>query len=288
MTSLTEKQPAAISLSTAFKTALYYFRTTSSAVIRKIKFYLSIVIFLLLWELLSRFEIINPVFFPPFTVVLETIITLFKQGIMGLQVRVSLLRAIPGFLLAALIGVPLGLILGTFFSKIKNILEIPLEVLSQINPFLLFHMLILFMGIGESPKIAIIFWTCLWPITFSTMHGASDVNHLLIKAGRAFGLDRKKLIVKIVLPATMPYIFSGLRLSLGYSMFMLIAAEMMGASSGLGWFILASQENFQLRRLYAAVLVIALLGLILDAIIWTIGRRYLTISLEGFTNSAET
>ena len=73
-------------------------------------------------------------------------------------------------------------------------------------------------------------------------------------------------------------------MSLGYSMFMLIAAEMMGASSGLGWLVLASQESFQLNRMYAAVMVIALVGLILDALIWAIGRRYLTISLEGFSN----
>jgi NitT/TauT family transport system permease protein len=252
-----------------------------------IKRYLSIIVFLLLWETLSRLKIINPVFFPPFTNILEQIIHLFEIGVMGQQVKASLGRALPGFLLATLVGVPLGLILGTFFNRLKTVLEIPLEVLSQINPFLLFHILILFMGIGESPKITIIFWTCLWPITFNTIQGASSVNLTIIKAGRAFGLNRFGLLTKIVIPATMPNIFAGLSLSLGDSMFMLIAAEMMGASSGLGWFVLASQENFQLNRVYAAVMVIALLGLILDAIIRIIGRRYLTISLEGFSNSSE-
>jgi NitT/TauT family transport system permease protein len=172
------------------------------------KNYLSVIIFLLAWEILSQLKIINPIFFPPVTVILGTIKDLFEAGVMGEHVRISLMRAIPGFLFAALVGVPLGLIFGSFFSKIKKVLEIPLEVLSQINPFLLFHILILFMGIGESPKIAIIFWTCLWPITFSTMHGASDINTTLLKAGRAFGLDRKGLILKIVIPATRPYIFS--------------------------------------------------------------------------------
>ncbi|MDR2386755.1 MAG: ABC transporter permease [Deltaproteobacteria bacterium] len=263
------------------------FKKISGQVLAFLKGYLSILAFLLLWESLSRLNIINQVFFPPFTRVLETTAHLFELGIMGEHLRVSLGRAIPGFLLATLVGIPLGLILGSFFSKLKIILEIPLEVLSQINPFLLFHILIFFMGIGESPKITIIFWTCLWPITFNTIQGASTVNPFLIKAGRAFGLDKKKLLLKIVIPATMPYIFSGLRLSLGYSMFMLIAAEMMGASKGLGWLVLASQENFQLNQMYAAVLVIAFIGLILDAIIFALGHRYLTISLEGFSNSAD-
>ncbi|MDR0621469.1 MAG: ABC transporter permease [Deltaproteobacteria bacterium] len=251
------------------------------------KRYVSILAFLLIWETLSRLQKINPIFFPPFTDILGTILRLFEIGVMGEHVRVSLQRAIPGVLLAALVGVPLGLILGTFFSRVKTFLEIPLEVLSQINPFLLFHILILFMGIGESPKITIIFWTCLWPITLNTMHGGASVNSTPIKAGRAFGLDRTGLIKKIVVPATMSHIFTGLRLSLGYSMFMLVAAEMMGASSGLGWLVLASQGTFQLNRMFAAVMVIALLGLILDALIYSIGHRYLTISLEGFSNSAE-
>ncbi|MDR3134896.1 MAG: ABC transporter permease [Deltaproteobacteria bacterium] len=239
------------------------------------------------WELASRLKLINPVFFPPFTVILGTVVTLFEDGVMGEHVRISLMRALPGFFLAALVGIPLGLVLGTFFNRVKSILEIPLEVLSQINPFLLFHVLILFMGIGESPKIAIIFWTCLWPITFSVTHGSSNVNATLVKAGRAFGLDRRGLLLKVVIPATMPHIFTGLRLSLGYSMFMLVAAEMMGASSGLGWLVLTSQEIFNLKHMYAAVIVIALLGLFLDALIYSIGHRYLTISLEGFTNSSE-
>jgi NitT/TauT family transport system permease protein len=249
--------------------------------------YASVIGFLLLWEILSRLKIINPIFFPPFTLVLDTILRLFETGVMGTHVRLSLMRALPGFFLAALVGVPLGLALGTFFPRLKTSLEIPLEVLSQINPFLLFHILILFMGIGESPKIAIIFWACLWPITFASAHGAATVNPVLLKAGRAFGLDRLGLLIKIVIPATMPHVFSGLRLSLGYSMFMLVAAEMMGASGGLGWLVLSSQETFQLTRMYAAVMVIAFLGLILDALIRALGHRYLTLSLEGFPNASE-
>jgi NitT/TauT family transport system permease protein len=283
MESFFVRKTAPISLSSAIKC----FQRVFGIFTDRMRNYLSIIIFLLAWEVLSRLKIINPIFFPPFTVVLGTVVDLFKTGIMGVQVRVSLMRAIAGFILASMVGVPLGLVLGSFFPRVKTVLEIPLEVFSQINPFLLFHILIFFMGIGESPKIAIIFWTCLYPITFSTMHGASVVNTTLIKAGRAFGLDRKRLLFKIVIPASMPLIFSGLRLSLGYSMFMLIAAEMMGASSGLGWLVLTSQENFQLNRMYATVMVIALLGLLLDAVIWTIGRRYLSVSLEDYTNSTD-
>ncbi|MDR2612903.1 MAG: ABC transporter permease [Deltaproteobacteria bacterium] len=249
--------------------------------------YACVAVFLGVWELLSRTHALNPVFFPPFTEVLGTVWRMTLQGVMLTHVKWSLLRALSGFLAAAAVGVPLGLLLGTWFRGLRKTLDIPFEVLSQLNPFLLFHIIILFLGIDEAPKIAIVAWTCLWPIVFSSMNAAAGVNPVLVKAGRAFGLGRLGLLARIVAPASSPLIFAGLRLSLGYSMFMLIAAEMMGASRGLGWLAINSQETFQLNRMYASVVVIAFLGLALDGGIWLAGRRLLPLSREGFLNSAD-
>jgi NitT/TauT family transport system permease protein len=246
-----------------------------------------VLVFLGLWEFLSRTRLINPIFFPPVSVILENIWAMVKTGEMLVHTKISLERAIPGFFLAAIAGIPLGLLCGTWFKSITRYIDIPMEFLSQLNPFLLFHILILFMGIGEAPKITIVFWTCLWPITFSSLNGAASVDPLLVKAGRAFGLDRVGLFKKIVLPGAAPMIFSGLELGLGYSMFMLIAAEMMGASSGLGFLTLNSQETFQLKKMYSAVVVIACLGLALDFIIRLIGRRFLTLREEIYSTGAE-
>ena len=253
-----------------------------------LKKYGCLLVFLLLWELLSRTKLINPVFFPPVSVILETIWKMLKTGEMLRHAGISLERALPGFFLAALLGVPAGLALGSWFKPVNRFFEAPLEVLSQLNPFLLFHILILFMGIGEAPKIAIVAWTCLWPITFCSMNGASSVNPALLKAGRAFGLTRLGLFTKIILPAASPLIFTGLQLGLGYSMFMLIAAEMMGASSGLGWLTLNSQETFQLKKMYSAVVVTAVLGLALDCLICLAGRKFLFAQKAGVSvNAAE-
>jgi NitT/TauT family transport system permease protein len=249
--------------------------------------YACIALFLAAWELMSRGGLVNPVFFPPFSVVVETVWSMTLQGTMLPHVKASLTRALYGFVLAAAAGVPAGLLLGAWHSGLRRHLDMPFEVLSQINPFLLFHVLILFMGIDEAPKIAIVFWTCLWPILFSSMNGASSVNPLLVRAGRAFGLGRAGLLVKIVAPASSPLVLSGLRLALGYSMFMLIAAEMMGASRGLGWLALTTQETFQVNSMYASVVVIAFLGLALDGAFLLAGRRFLAVSREGFMNSAE-
>ncbi|MDR1312977.1 MAG: ABC transporter permease [Deltaproteobacteria bacterium] len=251
------------------------------------KKYASVFVFLAAWELLSRTGLINPVFFPPFSVVMETVWRMTVQGVMPLHVKASLMRALPGFVLAALAGVPLGFALGAWHARFRRSLDIPFEVLSQVNPFLMFHVLILFMGIDEAPKVAIVFWTCLWPILFSTMNGALSVNPALLKAGRAFGLGRAGLFLKVAAPASAPLVVSGLRLALGYSMFMLVAAEMMGASRGLGWLALDSQHTFQLNRMYASVVVIAFLGLALDGAFRLAGRRFLMLPQEGFLNSAD-
>jgi NitT/TauT family transport system permease protein len=159
-------------------------------------------------------------------------------------------------------------------------------LLSQLNPFLLFHIIILFMGIGEAPKVTIVVWTCLWPIFFSTFSGVKSVNPALIKSGCAFGLTKFQLLTKIYFPASLSYIFAGLRLALGYSLFMLVAAEMMGASSGLGFLILDSQENFQLHRMYCAVLFIAVLGLALDGLLNLISRHFLPLKSGESTNTS--
>ncbi|MDR1873008.1 MAG: ABC transporter permease [Deltaproteobacteria bacterium] len=246
--------------------------------------YISLAIFLALWEGLSRFRILDPLFFPPFSAVIESIVHMFKIGTLWPHIELSLFRALLGFFLATVIGAPLGLILGGRFKSQNDVVELPLEILSQINPFLLFHLIILFMGLGESPKVAIVAWTCLWPTLFSAFNGAANVNSSLIKSGRAFGLSTSQLIRKIIWPAAAPTVFTGLRLSLGYSLFMLIAAEMMGASGGLGFLVLRSQEAFQLDRMYAAVVVIAFLGLILDGLLYWLGRKLIFLSLESQVN----
>jgi NitT/TauT family transport system permease protein len=148
-----------------------------------------------------------------------------------------------------------------------------MEVSSQINPFILFHVLILFLGIGENIKIIVIAWTCIWPIMFSTISGLQNIDSLIIKSARSFGITRWKLLYKVSLPAAGPMIFTGLRISAGYSFFMLIAAEMMGCTSGLGWFILYSQENYRVPDLFAAAIVIALLGFGLDVLMQYIEKK---------------
>lgn len=230
-----------------------------------------LLVFLSLWEILPRAGVIDPVFLPPFSMVAETVAGLWQGGDLQTHTFVSLRRALGGFLAAVALGLPLGLVVGGWFPRLQAALEPLMELFAQANPVVLFHIIILFLGIGEGAKTFIIGWLCLWPVTFSAMNGVRDADPLHLKAARSLGIGRLRLFVSVVLPSAAPAIFAGLRLSAGYAFIMLIAAEMMGASSGLGWLVIQAQESYHVARIFAGATVITGLALAVDGILKLIG-----------------
>ncbi|HEY6838822.1 MAG TPA: ABC transporter permease subunit, partial [Geobacteraceae bacterium] len=182
-------------------------------------------------------------------------------------------RAYGGLLAAVAAGLPLGLLLGGWFPRLQEALEPLMELFGQANPVILFHIVVLFFGIGTGAQIFIIAWLGIWPVTFSAMNGIRTVDPQLLKAARAMGLGRWRLFTSVVLPSAAPSIITGLRLAAGYSFIMLIAAEMMGTSKGLGYFMAISQEQADVKGLVAAALIVTLLGVATDALLKVAGKR---------------
>jgi len=234
---------------------------------------IGIVIFVLVWEIMARLGILNAQFIPAFSNVVLAIKHLLISGPLLMHIEISLQRALGGLAIAIIIGVPLGFIMGGWFRKTEMVLAPLFGIAAQANPYILFHVVILFLGIGEATKLAIITWICIWPILLDTAAGVRNVDPVLLKAARSFGLGRWALFYKVVLPATAPAIFTGLRLSAGYAFFLLIPAEMMGSSSGLGWFVINSQENYNIEWIFSAAIVIALLSLTIDTVVKYIEKK---------------
>jgi len=243
---------------------------------------------LLIWESVSRFSLVNPLFLPPFSAVFLKIFKVFADGEILFHLYYSLFRAVSGFIIAVAVGIPLGFLIAAGGIRLRLAAGPLTGILAQVNPFILLHLLVLFMGIGEGPKVAIVFWSCLWPIVFNTTAGVVDADGLLVKAGRAFGGGRIELFRKVIFPAAAPKIFAGVRLAAGYSVFLLIAAEMMGGRSGLGWLILNCQETYQIQSVFAIAIVIALLGLIIDCVMGYIQSKLIKVDLHGYMNSSNT
>lgn len=250
-----------------------------------ITYELSLVAFLLLWEIAPRIGLVKDTFIAPPSLVLLTIWEMFKTGELFLHVGVSFERAIIGFVLATTVAVPLGFLLGGGHKTLKRVVLPLLRLWQEVNPFALFPVFMLLFGIGEVSKVAMIFWVCQWPILFHTINGVGNVDPLLIKSARSMGTNKKTLIFKVILPSALPSIFTGLKIGSATAFFMLIAAEMIGASKGLGWLVWNAQINFQIPKLFAASVIISVLGLLINYLFIRLEHRLLGWKEAAFGQS---
>lgn len=244
---------------------------------------LAIILFFVIWELLPRLEIVNPAYLSPPSDVLVSIGKLISNGELWKHVSASLRRSLSGLLLAILSGTLLGLLLG-WFKRFETILDPLLQLARQVSAFALFPVFILFLGIGESSKTAIIFWASFWPILLNTVSGVKHVEKLLIDSAKSMGGSQYFIFFRVILPAAAPSIFTGIRLGGAYCITALVAAEMIGSSAGLGFYILNSQEIFQIPDMYAGIILLAIVGLLLNYVLALIEARF-TRWRKGLANN---
>ena len=235
---------------------------------------LGLLFFLALWELLPRVGIVSDAYLSPPSAVIASIAQLAGNGLLWRHIAASLQRSLWGLLLAIGAGVLLGLLMGAI-RRLENIVDPVLQLFRQTSAFALFPVFILFLGIGELSKVAIIFWASFWPVLLSTIGGVKQVDRLLIDSALSMGASQRFVFFKVVLPAALPSIFTGVRLAGAYCITALVAAEMIGAHSGLGFLTLNSQETFQIPTMYAGILLLAVLGLLLNYLLALLERRLL-------------
>ncbi len=229
---------------------------------------LALIIFIIVWEFLPYSGIINRVFLAPPSEVFMALIGLLKSGELWVHVSISLQRAFIGFGLAVITMIPMGFLMG-WYRGFEEFTDGLVQALRQTSSLSLFPVFILFFGIGEMAKIAVIFWGSQWPILLNTINGVKNVDPLLIKSARSMGSKEMSLFKKVVLPSSLPSIIVGLRLAATHSILVLVAAEMIGATSGLGYSIKNWESNFMIPEMYAAIVVLALLGLITNySLVW--------------------
>lgn len=233
---------------------------------------IAIVIFLALWEVLPRVGAVDPAFLPPFSVVMQTGWQLTLNGQLLAHLQASLIRSLSGFVIAIIIAIPLGLAIG-WYKPFSELISPLLELFRNTAALALLPVFILFLGIGETSKIALVIYACTWPILLNTVSGVRNVDPLLIKSARTMGLGPVKLFRKVILPAAVPTIFVGIRLAGAFSVLILIAAEMIGAKAGLGYLINYAQFNFQIPEMFFGIVIITFVGLVFNYSLLLIERR---------------
>lgn len=239
----------------------------------------AIVAFLALWELVPRLGIVDSAFLPAFSQVVASGVSFALSGQLWPHVEVSLLRALGGFALGVLTGVPAGIVLG-WYPSVERYFNPLLQLLRQTNPVSLLPVFILFFGLGYFTKIAIIYWVVVWPILLGAMSGVRYVDPALIKYGRSLALSDWQLFTRIVVPSSIPSIVTGMRLAATYSFLMLVVSEMVGANSGLGYLVVNSQYLMSIDLLYVGVIILALLGVTANVLLVWLERSLTSWKLE--------
>ncbi|TNC48548.1 ABC transporter permease [Rubellimicrobium rubrum] len=228
--------------------------------------------FLLLWQVASVQGWVSASVLPP----LGTIAGALWRGIVGGalldDLAISLQRSGLAFASAVGLGIPLGLLMGQL-RPVERALDPILQLFRQTSALALYPVFILLLGLGEASKVFVIFWATLFPILLATIGGVKEVDAKLIEMARSYGATRATVFRRVILPASVPQIFVGLRLSATTALLLLIAAEMIGANRGLGFQVMNAQYNFQVPLMWAAILLLALLGLAANAVLVLLQRR---------------
>jgi len=233
----------------------------------------AIVLFLVIWEVAPRLGLVDKVFLPPLSAVLESFWELLTSGELGKHVGTSLTRAGTGFAIAVLLAIPLGIAIG-WWAGVAQFLGPFLELFRNTAALALLPVFILILGIGETSKITLVVYACFFPILLNTIAGVRTVDPLLVKSARSLGLPPLRLFQKVVLPAAVPTIFTGIRMAGTSSILVLIAAEMVGAKAGLGYLITYAQFNFQITNMYAGIIAISLVGVSINAVLVGLERHF--------------
>lgn len=231
-----------------------------------------VIAFLILWQASSTLGWVNTSVFPPLDQIIGALWKALSSGVIVDDIAISLQRSGIAFVAAVGLGIPLGLFMGQV-RAVERALDPLLQFFRQTSALALYPVFILLLGLGEASKVFVIFWATLFPILLSTIGGVKEVDKKLIEMARTYGAGSLQIFRRVVLPASVPAIFVGLRLSATTALLLLIAAEMIGANKGIGFQVMNAQYNFQIPLMFAAILLLALLGLAANAALVLLQRR---------------
>ncbi len=223
------------------------------------------VIFLIVWHSLVRLS--GSDLFPTPMEVVKGIQELFEKGLLLKYIVASLFRVSWGFGLAVVVGVPLGLILG-WFKPAFQALNPMIQILRPISPIAWIPVAILWFGIDDTAPIFLIFLASVFPITVSSMAAVQNMQLVYLRAAQNFGIKGPQLFRRVILPAALPQIITGIRIALGIAWLVVVAAEMIAVNSGLGYLIIdARNAGKRYDLVVAGMVMIGLIGLVLDLLI---------------------
>lgn len=229
----------------------------------KILWLLPIVLFLGLWEAVARSGIFSHYLFPPFSHVMVTMFVLFINGIMLENFVSSLVRILAGFIIGALAGIGVGILMG-YNKAVHDALHPIFSLLMPIPALGWLPLLMLWIGIGEALPITIVFLCSFFPILYNTITGIRSVGEDVINVARSLGATKRKVLTTVLLPLALPNIFTGLRLESGMAWRVIIAAEMVAIPSGLGTLLMSAESLLRVDIIMACLIILSFMCLLFE------------------------
>lgn len=213
-------------------------------------------------------------FLPSPAETLESLKLLFSNGTLWADIVASVSRVIKGWLLSVIFAVPLGLLVGNF-KPVRWLVEPILSFFRFVPAIALTTLFLMWFGVGDESKIALIFYASFFPIFVNTIAGVASTDLSLTEAASCMGAKKIRVFFTVVVPSSVSHIFTGIRLGLSSSIICVIAAEMLVGSDGLGYLINSSKLYYKTSWAFAGIVTLALIGFIADRILQLIGRKKL-------------
>ena len=235
----------------------------------------------IVWEYAARKA--GSIFFPPPSDILHRAVTLwlsgppsqlFLSGSVFQDVIPSLLRLLGGWALAVLVGVPLGILIGRS-RNLSDFLNPALQFLRAIPGPALIPVFIILLGTESTMRVTLIAFGCVWPILLNTIEGTRTVDPVQLDTVKAFRIPRHARLWRIVLPAAMPKIFAGMRVSLSLAVILMVVSELVASTSGIGYRIQNAQIMFLLTDMWCGIVLLALIGYTLNWLFLKVEKRVL-------------
>jgi NitT/TauT family transport system permease protein len=233
---------------------------------------ISVIAFLLLWELIVRTGVASAFLLSAPTTILARLYELTATGVLPADAQASMTRMIVGYLLALVSGVLVGGLMG-WYRWIDDIVDPLVELVRPVSPLAILPLAVLWLGIGQASKIFVIWYACFFPILLNTYAGVRSVPKSTVEAAQILGASADEMFLRVLFHHCLPSILTGARISFAVGMIVIIAAEMIAADRGLGYMILTAQQNFQTPELYAGIATVAMLGFLGDRAIRRLKAR---------------
>jgi len=235
---------------------------------------LTIVAVVVAWEALVRLKGIAPIYLPAPSSVFVYLSRMIADGSMPYHLGITLLRIFVGFALAAVCGIVLGVLMG-MSRTVARVADVWIAALYPLPKISLIPLLIIWVGTGEAHKIVISAISAFFAIVISTYAGIRQTDRGLIKAAKDLGANARQIQLKVVIPGAIPSIFAGLHLGMGIAIILVVAAEMIGGSSqgGMGWLLISSGQVMETEKVFASLIVLAVVGAVVIKLQQWIDRR---------------